>query len=182
MTASGDKFSGLVNGISSLGLAAAAAVLSATIIKNDMIPVQLSWLGTAGTVLTACLFPICYMERALFRGHRIRRSVSVIILCCLVLLLALRLRCTVDININAQSVLVLVGTDLTPEGERIASIAKTTLPRGLVSIAGIDSVPTIYGRSFTIIQAVYLTTYIALLACYTVLISVLTISDSATNT
>jgi len=164
-------FTAFVNGIIGLSLAAAGATLSATIIQSRLVPRQIQWLGTAGTLLTICLFPICFSERQLLSGRRFRRILSVCLLLLCGVLFFIRLNYVVEFKANSQPVFYLIGLGLTDSAEKALVNCSTSTALDILNCAGPDQIPFLYGRSFSLLQDFYVCTYLMVLGLFTALIS-----------
>lgn len=165
-----DRF---LNRLATLSLAGVAAGLSATVFRADLVPAQIAWLGSLGTLLCISLLPFCYFERELLKEKRIRRALSGALLFACLGLVVLRSSFVVPNTVNGTTSIYLVGFELNQHGRDAKAKCQSETDEELLTCAGTDRIPALYGSSFTIARAIYLADYIMLFAAFIALISVL---------
>lgn len=172
-------FASFLNGIAGLGLAATAAVLSGTIMKAELMPEQLKWLGAAGIVVATCVLVISFA----FRSVVARPGIKGIVLCLLVVAISfviyLRATRVEEISINGQSYSLMTGWRLSAFGQEAKARCLTDTKRSvtdylsdyeLVKCAGPDQIRALF-RDYSAAGVVYVLSYLTLLACFTLLVS-----------
>jgi hypothetical protein len=165
------SFGDYLDRLTALGISGAAALLSSTIIKSELLPEQLKWLGAAGTVVAACMIAVSFallkvLKKAPVRGVLI---VAVIITCaCLIWLRAARVTM---VDLNGNSHLYLRGSVLTTAGIAAKDQCKPDSVKQLIECAGVNTIPALYGDSYWHLHYFYVVDYLLLLAFFVALIS-----------
>jgi hypothetical protein len=171
-------FRDYINGLAALAIASTAAALSATLLKTELLPEQLGWLGGAGTVVAACMIAITFT----FRRGLERRGVKPILACVLgltcIFVVWLRAARVVEVTVGGSNHRLLVGGQLTPSGETAKATCKADSDEQLVSCAGIDLIPVLFGGSYKRAMYYYIWSYLLMLAAFVPLISALDLQNT----
>jgi hypothetical protein len=153
----------LLSRLTALTLAGAAAALSSTLFKAALVPQQLLWIGPAGTLLCMCLIPVCFLESQVL-GHW-RRLFGILLLVSFVILVYLRASYVVSNTVNGVTQMYLVGYPLTSEGRQNLCNSHTT-DEELIQCAGVDLIPYLYGKSYRLLEDLYLADYLLLVSFF----------------
>jgi hypothetical protein len=170
-------FGGYVNGLAALGISGAAAALSATLLKSELLPEQLVWLGAAGTVVAACMIAISFVFRATLRRQGVRRALACILFVALVVVIGLRSARVVNIEIGGAPHDLLVGATLTPAGRAAHEACKADTTERLVECSGVEAIPILFGGSYWGPYYIYIGDYLLMLAIFVPLISTLDLKE-----
>jgi hypothetical protein len=165
------NFGDYLDRLAALGISGAAAVLSSTIIKSALLPEQLKWLGTAGTVVAACMIAVSFALLKVLKKNGVRGVLifGVVITCaCLIWLRAARVT-TVDLN--GISHIYLHGGVLTAAGIAAQDQCKADSVEQLIECAGVNTIPVLYGDSYWCLHYVYVIDYLLLLTFFVALIA-----------
>lgn len=149
-----------------------AAVLSATLIKDRLIPYQLEVIGTVGVlfIIVALLFTLVFWSKL----HRVLTYFVVATFVLLALLTFLQIRYVVSVNIgredergNVPEHHFLIGYQLTEEGkrEREESLGPNQSEKYYIENGGYDLIPVWYGQSYTVMAVIYTLVYILFVTC-----------------
>jgi hypothetical protein len=179
------EFGPWLNGIAGLGLGAAAAYLSKTIVKDQLVPDQIGWLGAAGCVTAGCILVIVYAHLRI-TSKKVIKLLSACLVLALVIVLVLRTAFVYDVSYENQTHHYLVGWRLTDYGK----IARAKLaggpdradslpPESLIKLAGPDKIPQLYGASYSLNQFLYMFAYLGLLACFSLLVGAIELHKDA---
>jgi hypothetical protein len=170
-----------VNGLSKLGLSVAAAALSATVLKEELIPSPIEWLGAAGTVAAACMIPVIFAEKRWFARVAVRRTFAVATFVTLVGMIYLRASCVVPVTEAGATRNYLIGRVLTDQGEKdkaacggdidVATLGAGAHPR---------MIPRLYGRSYMWMYYFYVSDYLGLLLFFVALVAPLELQADKT--
>lgn len=157
----------ILNAIKGLfaALGALAAYLSATLIKERLIPEQLGFLGTVGPlfIIVALLLTLAYWNR-LSKFLSVFVIVTIISLCTLTFI---QIGYVVDANVGQASASgvspehhFLIGCRLTDYGKaRGAKLGENKSEKQYIEIGGYDKIPQWYGSSYTLMQVLYTAAY-----------------------
>lgn len=164
-------FSDYLNGIAALGISSAAAALSSTLIKKELLPDELNWLGTAGTVVAASMIAVGFAlkdTRTIKSFKTVLVSVLLISCTCLIWLRAARVS---EVNVRGVMHNFLHGSTLTPAGDEAMAQCKVDSVEQLIQCAGVDAIPGLYGSSYWRVYYLYVVDYLVLLASFVALVS-----------
>lgn len=166
-------FSEYVNGLTALAISGVAAALSATLLKSELLPEQLAWLGAAGTVAAACMIAISFVFRAGLNRPCVQQVLAVVLLATLVLLISLRAARVVNIEVGGSPHNLLVGSTLTPTGKADYEACKADSTEQLLECSGAETIPLLFGGSYWRAYYLYIGDYLLMLAVFVPLISAL---------
>lgn len=170
-----------VNGLSKLGLSIAAAALSATVLKDDLIPSPIEWLGAAGTVTAACMIPVIFAERRWFARVAVRRTFAVAAFAALMGMIYLRASCVVPVTEAGTTKNYLIGRALTDQGEQDKAACGGNIDTAtLVACAHPKMIPRLYGRSYMWMYYFYISDYLGLLVFFVALVAPLELRSDKT--
>lgn len=173
-----DKF---LNGLAGLGISVAAAAMSSTIIKTELLPEQLKWLGAAGTIVAACTIGIGYAFRESFKHRVIRLAlcICVAVFCsCVIWTRAARMT---DIEIGGGVRSYLRGGALTPSGAAAQRECKSDSTEQLIQCSGVVAIPKLYGTSYWFAYYFQICSYLSLVAAFVLLTCSLQLQDPKTE-
>ena len=173
------QFSDYLNGLAALGISTAAAALSSTLIKSELLPDQLGWLGTAGTVVAACMIAVSFVLRDKLRTKPLRIVLVGVVLVTCGLLIWLRAARVAEVELRGSPHNVLHGGLLTPEGISAQKDCRSDSVEQLIECAGVQTMPKLYGRSYWCAYYFYIADYLFLLVAFVALVSGLELKDSA---
>jgi hypothetical protein len=174
-----DDLAGFLNGIAGLAIGAAAAALSATIMKAELMPEQLKWMGTAGTVMTACVLVIAFAFRSAASKTPVKMVAMVVLIVAIIGVIYLRATRVEQITVNNQSYNFMTGWRLSEFGEsaRKRCLAATSRPPtdqlsdyDLIKCAGPDEIGSLY-KDYSSAGVVYVFSYLILLSAFTLLVA-----------
>jgi hypothetical protein len=166
------EFPQFVNGVAKLGLSAAAVTLSSTILKEQLIPFQIQWLGVAGSVVAACMIPIAFTERAWLGRAAVRRILLMAILVTLVGLIWSRAAYVVPSTQAGTTRNYLIGRTLSEEGLAArANCGQVIDDSTFINCAGTGLIPQLYGSSYRRAYILYIADYLTLLALFVLFIA-----------
>ena len=160
-----------------LSLAGVAAGLSATLFRDALIPDQIAWLGSSGTLFCLCLLPICFINQGMLGTKLSRALLSAMLLTSCLVLVGLRLYFVVPVTLNGVERSFLIGSRLTSTGVAAQHSCSSDTDVGLLQCAGVDNIPAMFGRSYTIIRSVYVANYLLLVAMYIGILSSLDLAS-----
>lgn len=147
-------------------VAGTAGIISSLVVKNDLVPEQVTWLGAAGA-LTA-------MAALIALPMQPRRGLFGIMLVFVALLVTIRAVFVETLEISGQSRLYLVGISLSTDGvdlrqNCLKELNATVLSRGeLVRCAGPASIPSLYGWTYYLLTICYVLSYLAFLLIFVI--------------
>ncbi len=130
----------LVGGI---GIPAAAATCSGTIIKADLLPLQLRWLGILGSVVAGCALVVAFLLKS-FSSKVLNFVICLLIVGLCVSCTFLQLSRVRDVTINGVTENYLVGNHHTATAEAFANMYHTKTEDDLIRLAGVDAIPQLY--------------------------------------
>jgi hypothetical protein len=164
-------FSDYLNGLAALGISSAAAALSSTLIKTELLPEQLNWLGTAGTVVAACMIAAGFVIKDSLKSRPLKGVLVVVLLTACVCLIWLRAARVSEVDLRGGLHNYLHGATLTPAGEDAMVQCKSDSVEQLIQCAGVSTIPRLYGKSYWVVYYVYVVDYLVLLASFVALVS-----------
>ncbi len=164
-------FGDYLDSLAALSISSAAAVLSSTLIKSELLPEQLNWLGTAGTVVAAVMIVIGFVIKNRLKSHLFRMTLVVLLLFTCTCLIWLRAAWVREVKLNGSSHNYLVGASLGPIGVDAWEQCKADSVEQLIQCAGSETIPRLYGRSYEIVYCLYVFDYLLLLAVFVSLVS-----------
>jgi hypothetical protein len=177
-----------LNGIAGLCLSAAAATLSATILKDELIPDQIDWLGAAGTVTACCVLVIVFAAHLRIRNKTALKMLGVCLVLTLVIVLVLRTAFVHDVSYGERTHHYLVGWSLTKYGklaqQKCSGQAQTAVSisvESLIKCAGPDAIPGMYGTGWWMNQLIYMFSYLGLLTCFSLLVGAIELRKLPTD-
>lgn len=137
------------------------AALSQTLLRNDLIPEQISFVGSIGAlfIVVALLVTLGYYER-------LRKRMWVwlaIAFVTLVIVAALQVRYVVALNLGdpPEAQKYLVGYKLTDEGNRQRErLGRNKSETEFVADSGVDRITEYYGSSYYVLAFIYSGSYI----------------------
>lgn len=174
-----DDLAAFLNGIAGLAIGTAAATLSATIMKAELMPEQLKWMGTAGTVMTACVLVIGFAFRPALSKTPVKVVATVALMVTIILVIYLRSTRVEQITVNNQSYNFMTGWRLSEFGEsaRKRCLAATNRQPtdqlsdyDLIKCAGPDEIGSLY-KDYSSAGVVYVFSYLILLSAFTLLVA-----------
>jgi len=152
-------------------ISSVAALLSSTIIKSDLLPDQLDWLGIAGTVVAACMVVATWVVGDKLKNRSFRTVIAVALMITLGVVVWLRAARVSSVVTEGVSHRYLRGGSLTPEGIKAQVKCGSVSDEDLIACAGVDLVPALYGRSYSVAYYLYIGDYLGLLMSFVVLVS-----------
>jgi hypothetical protein len=164
--------------LAALTLATVAAALSATIFKDAMLPDQISWLGSGGTLICMALLPICFALRGFLDKKSTRVVLCAGLLVSCLLLVWLRSSVVVSNTVNNTTRFYLVGYRLDDPGKKAKANCDVQTDEELLRCSGADQIPSLYGRSYILIRNLYLADYLLLVSFYIALVSVVELNET----
>lgn len=164
------SFSEYINGIAKLGLSVAASALSSTILKHELIPFQIEWLGTAGTVVAACMIPITFANQHWFGRTLVRWTLTFAIAISLAIVIWLRASCVVRVDYGNLSINYLVGANLTSEGEEAKTKSTSVDDAHLIAHSGPEHIAE-YWSGYKFMYYMYVSDYLMLLVFFVGLVA-----------
>jgi hypothetical protein len=159
-----------VNGLTALTISGAAAALSSTVIKSELLPEQLNWLGAAGTVVAACMIVVGFSMRPRLKSgwFKLPLVVAVIITCvCLIWLRAARVS---EVELGGKLHNYLPGETLTKYGLDAQGKCGFGTAEQLIQCAGVGAIPLLY-ESYWCLHYLYVFDYLLLVASFVALVS-----------
>lgn len=170
-------FGEYVNGLAALGISSAAAILSSTLLKSELLPGQLAWLGAAGTVVAAVMIPTSFVIRNKLRVSYIKGVLAAVLFLTLVELIWLRSARVVNIEVAGTSQKFLIGSTLTDKGQAALKECGTDSFERLIECSGARDIPLLFGVSYSRLYYVYIANYLLMLAIFVMLISSLDLRE-----
>jgi hypothetical protein len=148
----------ILHGVMSSTLAA----LSATLIRDRLIPYQLGVIGTVGALFILVGLLITLIAQAKLRKY-LRLFVAAACVS-LVLLTLLQIYCVVTVENYGNPPAAhhfLIGYSLTEQGKSWVNDAGSGSPEMAIGAVGYKRIPVMYGTSYSVVEALYPLTYIA---------------------
>jgi hypothetical protein len=147
-------------------LSSVAAGLSATLIRDRLIPNQLDVIGTVGVlfIIVALLLTLVFWSKI----HKVLAYVAVTTLVLLILLTFIQISYVVTVNLGKKDEQgkipeyhLLIGYQLTKEGrkEREESLGPNQSEKYYIENGGYDLIPIWYGTSYTVMAIAYTLIY-----------------------
>jgi hypothetical protein len=164
-------FGEYLDSLAALGISSAAAVLSATLIKSELLPEQLNWLGTAGTVVAACMIAIAFVLRDRLKSRSLELGLVVVLLCTCACLIWLRAARVSEVELRGALHNCLHGGVLTQVGLDAQAQCKSESVEQLIQCAGVGTMPQLYGQSYWVAYYLYVVDYLLLLVAFVALVS-----------
>lgn len=164
-------FGEYVNGLVALTISAAAAALSSTLLKSELLPVQLAWLGAAGTVVAAVMIVIGFVIRKTLSVTRLRFGLAIALFLTLLLLIWFRSARVVNIEIAGSAHNFLVGSTLTQMGQDAYKKCGAESNEQLIGCSGAQIIPLLFGPFYWRAYYAYIGDYLTMLAIFVLLIS-----------
>jgi hypothetical protein len=168
-----------LNGIAALALGSAAVTLSATIMRDELMPMQLKWLGAAGTVVAACVLVLAFVFRSTVIKTPAKIIALVFLLGAISVVIYLRATRVEEISVNSKSYIFMTGWKLSSYGESARRNCLVGQQRAetdylsdydLVKCAGPDEIGSLY-NDYSAAAVIYVVSYLLLLASLTVLVA-----------
>jgi hypothetical protein len=172
-------FADYLDRVAALGISSAAAVLSSTVIKSELLPEQLNWLGTAGTVVAACMIAVTFALRNDLRARPLKLALIVVVLTTCACLIWLRAARVSEVELGGVLHKYLHGGVLTASGLDAQAQCKSDSVEQLIQCAGASTIPRLYGQSYWIVHYLYVFDYLLLLASFVALVSGLELKASS---
>jgi hypothetical protein len=160
----------------SLGLAAAA--LSSTVFRSELIPVQLNWLGSAGTLVAATLLVVA-ANYSTFLSKR-RGLFTVVVICALLFVISIRASAIRSIYIRGSQQLVILGWSPNDSASVLKDCPGSTAIERL-DCAGQEAIPSVYNTYYWAYW-LFLVSYLALFAGFVLLLSITDFGPSVPST
>lgn len=159
-----ERFSRIVH----LGLGTAAAALSSTIFRSDLIPKQLDWLGSAGTLIAAVLLVLAthYAQRL----RNVRLLFTWLLLLTLSIVIVIRATAIQRITISGTQQLLMLGWAPNKSAKVLGDCPGSTAKERL-DCAGEEVIPQVY-TGYYVAYWLFLTCYIFLFVSFIVLLCV----------
>jgi hypothetical protein len=164
-------FADYLNGLAALAISSAAATLSSTVIKAELLPEQLNWLGTAGTVVAACMIAVSFVLRDRLRLRPYRRVLVIMVLTTCACLIWLRAARVSEVELRGGLHNYLHGGVLAQAGLDAQTQCKSDSVEQLIQCAGFGTLPKLYGKSYWEYYYLYVFDYLLLLASFVALVS-----------
>ena len=171
------SFGEYVNGLVALAISSAAAALSSTRLKSELLPDQLSWLGAAGTVVAAVMIAISFVIRKRLRVTWLKYILAALLFLALLLLIWLRSARVVNVEIAGSAHNFLVGSTLTPSGQEAYTKCSAQSNEQLIECSGARIIPLLFGQSYWRIYYEYIADYLIMLAIFVLLISAVDLQE-----
>ncbi len=180
------EFGTFLDGIIGLALSGGAAALSATVVKADLLPDKLQWLGAAGAVVAACALLLGFVMRPCIIG-RTSRILMFLLVAALVGVVVLRGVAVEEISYGGQAHRFLKGFGLSSTGEIMKQncllntgrkVNDTLSDYELIRCVGPDRIPELY-RWPTVLSLLYVFVYLLLLAVFSMLVASIQLSNRA---
>jgi hypothetical protein len=162
-----------INGLSSLAISTAAATLSSTVIKQQLLPEQLAWVGVAGTVVAACMIAISFTFRQKLAWNVAKGLLSTALVVSCVGLVWLRASRVAEVQVQGGLRRYLVGSTLTVKGNAAQESCGTTTVEDLIGCSGSQQIPVLFGPSYWRAYYLYISDYLLLLTVFVPLVSTL---------
>lgn len=169
-------FKGLRAG--ALLIAAIAALISKEVVKTELVPEQLNWLSDAGVL--AAMTALAATPSVSARPNRaLTKRFLIGMVCAFSFVIIIRASLVDEIEINGADHRYLVGYSLSKvgkvmEGNCLIGTDTRNLPHlpryELIKCAGGNSIPTLYGKSYTVVLVVYLVSYLVFLGIFVLLV------------
>jgi hypothetical protein len=173
------EFGEYVNGLAGLSFAGAAAALSSTLLKSQLLPEQLDWLGAAGTVVAACMIAISFTFRSALQNQALKIALAVVLVVTCSFVIWLRASRVVKAQSGGSASAFLIGWNLTPFGLTARdNQCKVASERELIECSGAQTIPSLYGDSYRHAVDLYIGSYLLLLAVFVPLIAALELQDT----
>lgn len=144
-------------------LTAAMAVLSQTLIRDDLIPEQIKFVGSIGAlfILVALLVTLGYHPK-LRKRLAVWIGIALVALVALVLLQVRYVATLENFGSPPGTYKYLVGFSLTPEGNRMRDVlGRNKSETEFVAEMGVDRIPVAYGLSYYTNATIYSISYLA---------------------
>lgn len=142
-------------------LSGAVAAVSPTLIREHLIPDQLSVIGVVGSLFVLIGFLIVWAYRDELRKHfRISIIISCLALVLLVLLQVYFIETIEEYGNPPQTHRFLVGYELNEEGRKAYEAMGSASVNELIKFAGADRIPAWYGSDYYMVLTVYALSYI----------------------
>jgi hypothetical protein len=164
-------FGDYIKGLTAVGISAAAAVLSSTIIKSELLPEQLAWLGTAGTVVAACMIAVSFASRRQLQSRIVKIVLASAVLLTCACLIWLRSARVSEVELGGAPHNYLRGQVLAQAGLDAQVKCNSDSIEQLIQCAGVSAIPKLYGGSYWFAYYSYVFDYLLLLACFIAFIS-----------
>jgi hypothetical protein len=174
-------FGDYLDSLAALGISSVAAALSSTLIKSELLPEQLHWLGTAGTVVAACMIAVGFVLRNGLKSRPFKLVLVIVVLSTCTCLIWLRAARVSEVELHGALHNYLHGGMLTQAGLDAQAICKSDSVEVLIKCAGREVIPTLYGKSYSFAYYLYVFDYLLLLAAFVALISGLELKTSDTT-
>lgn len=164
-------FGDYLDGLAALGISSAAAILSSTLIKSELLPEQLNWLGTAGTVVAACMIAVGFVFRNRLKSKTCEFLLVIVLVCTCACLIWLRAARVSEVEIRGVFHNFLHGGVLTQAGLNAQAQCKSDSVEQMIQCAGAGTMPHLYGQSYWTAYYLYVVDYLLLLAAFVALVS-----------
>jgi hypothetical protein len=166
-------FNEYVNGLAALSIASVAAALSATLLKSQLLPEQLSWLGAAGTVVAAVMIAVSFTLRDALDGQWIKVILTIILMATCVCVIYLRGTLVAQVEIKGSPHAYLIGRTLTSAGQTARNNCQADSNEELIECSGAETIPSLFGASYRHAAILYIGAYLLMLAAFVQLVSAL---------
>lgn len=170
-------FSKFLNGLAGLGISAAAAALSSTLVKSELLPEQLKWLGAAGTIVAACVIAIAYAFRDSFSHKAIRFVLCLLVAMFCACVLWIRAARITKVELGGTVRNYLRGGTLTDSGRNAEKQCNSDSAEQLIQCSGVAAIPNLYGNSYWSVYYLEICAYLLLLVTFVLLTCSLQLQD-----
>jgi hypothetical protein len=170
-------------------VAATAAAVSKIVIRDEMVPRQLTWLADGGVLVSMLALIIVQSVRYRQRSG-LMTTLEVLAAISLITIIMSRATLFEEVNLGEKNYQVLVGTSLSNMGEemqrncmratRITGISSLSRHE-LIRCAGVDSIPSLYGYTFMMTEIVYSLSYLLFLGLFVVLVGAQSVKGEEKN-
>jgi hypothetical protein len=164
-------FGEYVNGLVALAISTAAAALSSTLLKSELLPDQLAWLGAAGTVVAAVMIVISFVFRKKLSVKWLRYTLAALLFLTLLTLIWLRSARVVNIEIAGSAHNFLVGSALSPTGLVAYTKCGAESNEQMIGCSGAQMIPLLFDYSYWHAYYTYICDYLLMLAIFVLLVS-----------
>jgi hypothetical protein len=164
-------FGKYVHGLVALAISTAAAALSSTLLKSELLPDQLAWLGTAGTVVAAVMIVISFVIRKKLGVKGLRYTLAALLFLTLLTLIWLRSARVVNIEFAGSTHNFLVGSALSQTGREDYTKCGAESNEQLIGCSGARLIPLLFDGSYWRAYYAYICDYLLMLAIFVLLVS-----------
>jgi len=153
------------------GVATLAAALSKTVLKKELVPEQLRWLGDAG-VLVALAALIVVMFTKVEMRRKCRIGLLIILLTTLTGIITLRATLVEQLQYDGKDYLYLVGWELSAKAAKPCTdkLSQSISRHDLIRCAGVANIPMLYNSSFHSASVLYVFCYLGFLGVFVILV------------